>query len=285
MGGNFNLRIQAGQIMQQRTITFIGGGNMAQAIILGLLKQGYPAALLGVSDPSAEKRAYFAALCLRTYTDNLSAVAEAEVVLLAVKPQVLTEVCAPFAALDFSQKLLISIAAGINTARLAQLIPSVQAIVRVMPNTPALVGEGMAGLFAATQTAQPDRDFAAELLSAVGDILWLKDEAQMHAVTAASGSSPAYFFLFLEAMQHSLIEQGLNAEEARHLVQQAMFGSAKMVLENPQLDLATLRQNVTSKGGTTAAALAVFEQQQFQQTVQQAMAACIARSQEMESQC
>ena len=107
----------------------------------------------------------------------------------------------------------------------------------------------------------------------------------MHAVTAASGSSPAYFFLFLEAMQHSLIEQGLNAEEARHLVQQAMFGSAKMVLENPQLDLATLRQNVTSKGGTTAAALAVFEQQQFQQTVQQAMAACIARSQEMESQC
>lgn len=285
MGGNFNLRIQAGQIMQQRTITFIGGGNMAQAIILGLLKQGYPAALLGVSDPSAEKRAYFAALGLRTYTDNLSAVAEAEVVLLAVKPQVLTEVCAPFAALDFSQKLLISIAAGINTARLAQLIPSVQAIVRVMPNTPALVGEGMAGLFAASQTAQPDRDFAAELLSAVGDILWLKDEAQMHAVTAASGSSPAYFFLFLEAMQHSLIEQGLNAEEARHLVQQAMFGSAKMVLENPQLDLATLRQNVTSKGGTTAAALAVFEQQQFQQTVQQAMAACIARSQEMESQC
>ncbi|EGV07448.1 pyrroline-5-carboxylate reductase [Haemophilus pittmaniae HK 85] len=285
MGGNFNLRIQAGQIMQQRTITFIGGGNMAQAIILGLLKQGYPAALLGVSDPSAEKRAYFAALGLRTYTDNLSAVAEAEVVLLAVKPQVLTEVCAPFAALDFSQKLLISIAAGINTARLAQLIPSVQAIVRVMPNTPALVGEGMAGLFAATQTAQPDRDFAAELLSAVGDILWVKDEAQMHAVTAASGSSPAYFFLFLEAMQHNLIEQGLNAEEARHLVQQAMFGSAKMVLENPQLDLATLRQNVTSKGGTTAAALAVFEQQQFQQTVQQAMAACIARSQEMESQC
>ena len=271
--------------MQQRTITFIGGGNMAQAIILGLLKQGYPAALLGVSDPSAEKRAYFAALGLRTYTDNLSAVAEAEVVLLAVKPQVLAEVCAPFAALDFSQKLLISIAAGINTARLAQLIPSVQAIVRVMPNTPALVGEGMAGLFAAPQTAQPDRDFAAELLSAVGDILWLKDEAQMHAVTAASGSSPAYFFLFLEAMQHSLIEQGLNAEEARHLVQQAMFGSAKMVLENPQLDLATLRQNVTSKGGTTAAALAVFEQQQFQQTVQQAMAACIARSQEMESQC
>ena len=285
MGGNFNLRTQAGQIMQQRTITFIGGGNMAQAIILGLLKQGYPAALLGVSDPSAEKRAYFAALGLRTYTDNLSAVAEAEVVLLAAKPQVLAEVCAPFAALDFSQKLLISIAAGINTARLAQLIPSVQAIVRVMPNTPALVGEGMAGLFAAPQTAQQDRDFAAELLSAVGDILWLKDEAQMHAVTAASGSSPAYFFLFLEAMQHSLIEQGLNAEEARHLVQQAMFGSAKMVLENPQLDLATLRQNVTSKGGTTAAALAVFEQQQFQQTVQQAMAACIARSQEMESQC
>ena len=152
-----------------------------------------------------------------------------------------------------------------------------------MPNTPALVGEGMAGLFAAKNTSENDRTFAQDLLAAVGKTLWVDSEEQMHAVTAASGSSPAYFFQFLEAMQQGLIEMGLSAENARELVQQAMLGSAKMVVENPQVDLATLRQNVTSKGGTTAAALNVFNQRQFNDIVQQAMQACVARSKEMET--
>ena len=147
-----------------------------------------------------------------------------------------------------------------------------------MPNTPALVGEGMAGLFAAKNTSENDRTFAQDLLSAVGKTLWVASEDHMHAVTAASGSSPAYFFQFLEAMQQGLIEMGLSAENARELVQQAMLGSAKMVVENPQVDLATLRQNVTSKGGTTAAALNVFNQRQFNDIVQQAIQACVARS-------
>lgn len=120
-------------------------------------------------------------------------------------------------------------------------------------------------------------------MSAVGKTLWVASEEQMHAVTAASGSSPAYFFQFLEAMQQGLIEMGLSAENARELVQQAMLGSAKMVVENPQLDLSTLRQNVTSKGGTTAAALNVLNQYQFNDIVQQAMQACVARSKEMET--
>ena len=152
-----------------------------------------------------------------------------------------------------------------------------------MPNTPALVGEGMAGLFAAKNTSENDRTFAQDLLSAVGKTLWVASEEQMHAVTAASGSSPAYFFQFLEAMQQGLIEMGLSAENARELVQQAMLGSAKMVVENPQVDLSTLRQNVTSKGGTTAAALNVLDQHQFNGIVQQAMQACVARSKEMET--
>lgn len=269
--------------MQHKLIAFIGGGNMAQAIVFGLLKQAYPADKIIVCDPNEEKRELFAQKGVRTSTDNVAAVAQAEVVVLAVKPQVLADVCAPLSAVDFSDKLLISIAAGISVARLIALLPTAHAVVRVMPNTPALVGEGMAGLFAAKNTSENDRTLAQDLLSAVGKTLWVASEEQMHAVTAASGSSPAYFFQFLEAMQQGLIEMGLSAENARELVQQAMLGSAKMVVENPQIDLSTLRQNVTSKGGTTAAALNVLNQHQFNGIVQQAMQACVARSKEMET--
>ena len=269
--------------MQHKLIAFIGGGNMAQAIVFGLLKQAYPADKIIICDPNEEKRALFAQKRVLTSTDNIAAVAQAEVVLLAVKPQVLAEVCSPLSAVNFSDKLLISIAAGISVARLIALLPTAHAVVRVMPNTPALVGEGMAGLFAAKNTSENDRTLAQDLLSAVGKTLWMASEEQMHAVTAASGSSPAYFFQFLEAMQQGLIEMGLSAENARELVQQAMLGSAKMVVENPQVDLSTLRQNVTSKGGTTAAALNVLNQHQFNGIVQQAMQACVARSKEMET--
>lgn len=269
--------------MQHKLIAFIGGGNMAQAIVFGLLKQAYPADKIIVCDPNEEKRDLFAQKGVRTSTDNVAAVAQAEVVVLAVKPQVLADVCAPLSAVDFSDKLLISIAAGISVARLIALLPTAQAVVRVMPNTPALVGEGMAGLFAAKNTSENDRTLAQDLLSSVGKTLWVASEEHMHAVTAASGSSPAYFFQFLEAMQQGLIEMGLSAENARELVQQAMLGSAKMVVENPQVDLSTLRQNVTSKGGTTAAALNVLNQHQFNDIVQQAMQACVARSKEMET--
>lgn len=269
--------------MQHKLVCFIGGGNMAQAIVFGLLKQAYPADKIIVCDPNEEKRDLFVQKGVRTSTDNVAAVAQAEVVLLAVKPQVLAEVCSPLSAVDFSDKLLISIAAGISVKRLTALLLTSKAVVRVMPNTPALVGEGMAGLFADQNTSENDRTFAQDLLSAVGKTLWVVSEEHMHAVTAASGSSPAYFFQFLEAMQQSLIDMGLSVDNARELVQQAMLGSAKMVVENPQLDLATLRQNVTSKGGTTAAALNVLNQHQFNDIVQQAMKACVARSKEMET--
>lgn len=269
--------------MQHKFITFVGGGNMAQAIVFGLLKRGYPAENITVCDPNEEKQRLFASKGVRVATDNVAAVSSAEVVLLAVKPQVLAEVCVPLSAVDFSDKFVISIAAGVSLARLTALLPTATSIVRVMPNTPALVGEGMAGLFAAKNTSENDRTFAQDLLSAVGKTLWVDSEEKMHAVTAASGSSPAYFFQFLEAMQQGLIEMGLSTENARELVQQAMLGSAKMVVENPQVDLATLRQNVTSKGGTTVAALNVFNQRQFNDIVQQAMQACVARSKEMET--
>ena len=251
--------------MQQKLIAFIGGGNMAQAIVLGLLKQGYPADKIIVNDPNEEKRAFFAQYGVAVSTDNEQSITQSEVVLFAVKPQVLADVCKPLSAVDFSDKLIISIAAGISTARLAGLIPTAKSIVRVMPNTP-----------------ETDRTFAEDLLSAVGKTTWVTNEDQMHAVTAASGSSPAYFFQFLEAMQQGLIEMGLDEKQSRELVQQAMLGSAKLVIENPQTALSTLRENVTSKGGTTAAALNVFNQHQFNDIIKQAMQACVARSQEME---
>ncbi len=268
--------------MQHKLITFIGGGNMAQAIVFGLLKRGYPAQQIIVCDPNEDRRALFAARGTQVSADNLTSAQRAEVVLLAVKPQVMAEVCAPLSALDFSDKLLISIAAAISVQRLTALLPSAQHIVRVMPNTPALVSEGMAGLFAAPSVSQEFKTFAEELLNAVGKTCWVAQEEDMHAVTAASGSSPAYFFLFMEAMQRALTEMGLDEENSRLLVQQSALGAAKMVTENPQSSLAVLRENVTSKGGTTAAALAVFNQQNLTQTVQQAMQACVARSQEME---
>ncbi|TCJ98399.1 pyrroline-5-carboxylate reductase [Volucribacter psittacicida] len=271
--------------MQQKSIVFIGGGNMAQAIIFGLLSKGYPAQLINVCDRNPSKLALFANKGVAIEQDKEKALQQADVVVLAVKPQAMAETCAEFAsAVDFTNKLVISIAAGISCARLAQYLPSAQAIIRVMPNTPALVAEGMTGLFATEQVSLSLKQFTQQLFSSVGQVCWVKDEQKMHAITAAAGSSPAYFFLFMEAMAQALADSGLDNEQIRLLIQQSALGAAKMVVENPKLSLSQLRENVTSKGGTTAAALQVFQQHQLDQLVQQAMQACITRSQQMEKQ-
>ncbi|MGR6980383.1 pyrroline-5-carboxylate reductase [Testudinibacter sp. P27/CKL/0425] len=269
--------------MQQKLIAFIGAGNMSRAIILGLLNSGYPADKIIASNPSRAKLDALAQLGVQTTQDNQQAAAAADVVLLAVKPQLMASVCGELSGLDFSHKLVISIAAGISVARLQQLLPSAVALVRVMPNTPSLLSAGMAGLFANAECTAADRTFAAELMQAVGKICWLQQEKEINTVIAASGSSPAYFFLFLEAMQQEVVKMGLAPQQARELIQQAMLGAAQMVIANPDTELAELRQQVTSKGGTTAAAIAVFEQQQLAATVQAAMRAAVARAEEMES--
>ena len=268
--------------MQHKSICFIGGGNMTQAIVFGLLKQGYPASYITVCDRNETKRALFAQQGVGVSSDNVNAVKQAEVIVLAVKPQAAETACNMLSAVDFSDKLLISIMAAISSQRLTALLPTAQHIVRVMPNTPALVSEGMAGLFAPVDMVSEFKQFAQDLLSAVGKTCWLEQEADMHIVTAASGSSPAYFFLFMEAMQQALLNMGLTDQQARELVQQSALGAAKMSVENSQLSFATLRENVTSKGGATAAALTVFAQRQLADTVEQAMQACVARSKEME---
>lgn len=269
--------------MQHKSICFIGGGNMAQAIVFGLLNKGYTAEKITVCDPNEEKRALFSARGVGVSTDNINAVQEADVIVLAVKPQVAGEVCRPLSAVNFADKLVISIMAAISIEKLTALLPTASQIVRVMPNTPALVSEGMSGLFAKSSLSSEYKSFAENLLKAVGKTCWVDNEQEMHAVTAASGSSPAYFFLFMEAMQNALLNMGLNEEQARLLVQQSALGAAKMTVENPQISFSTLRENVTSKGGTTAAALNLFNQRELAEIVEQAMQACVARSQEMET--
>lgn len=269
--------------MEQRKITFIGAGNMAQAIITGLLRAGYPAPLICATNRTAETRHALAdRFGIQTSADNLSAAAEADVIVLGVKPQNMADTLAPLAQLNWHGKLVISLAAGISVARLQQLLSGAPQIIRVMPNTPALLGEGMSGLFAAPAVNQADRQFADTLLSAVGKTCWLAAESDINGVIAASGSAPAYFFLFMEAMQAEAQRQGFSADTARALVQQAALGAARMVVENPHTSLPELRAQVTSKGGTTAEAIRVFNEEHLPEMVAKAMQAAVQRAQEME---
>ncbi|MFO6422728.1 pyrroline-5-carboxylate reductase [Motilimonas sp. KMU-193] len=270
--------------MEQKKITFIGAGNMASSLIGGLVQDGYDKNLLSASDPNADNRAKMEQqFAITTLTDNAQAVAAADVVVLAVKPQIMADVCQHLVdqGVDLANKLFISIAAGISVARLQGIFGSVP-VVRTMPNTPALLQQGMTGLFASEQVSDSDKAFAGDLMAAVGKIVWVETEAQINGIIAASGSAPAYFFLFMEAMQQTAIEMGFSPEQARLLVQQSALGSAQMVIENPDLDLATLRTNVTSKGGTTAEAIRTFNEQGLSDIVKQAMHAAAERGAEME---
>lgn len=268
--------------MQDKKIAFIGAGNMAFAVILGLLKSGFSAEkIVAVNKSNQARREELAALGVQTLAAK-SAVQWADVVVLAVKPQVMAEVCAGFADVDFSKKWLISVAAGISVARLQQLLPSANNIIRTMPNTPALIGQGMTGLFAKNGTNSAACQFAEQLFCAVGQICWMEQETQINQIIALTGSSPAYFFRFMEAMQKSALAMGFSADEAKRLIQSVALGAAEMVGQNADIPLATLRENVTSKGGTTAKALEVFEQYQIDEMLDNAMRAVVARAEEME---
>lgn len=269
--------------MQHKKIAFIGAGNMAKAIIAGLVANDYPTTLITASDPNQEQRDKLRQqLAINTTQDNQQAAQDADVIILAVKPQLMQAVVETLSAVDISQKLVISIAAGISSRRLNELFATPVRLVRVMPNTPALLGLGMSGLYASPELSQQEKDFSYDLLSAVGEAVWVSSESDIDVVTAVSGSGPAYFFLFMEAMHKEALQQGFDEDTARLLVQQTALGAAKMVMDNPHTSIATLRENVTSKGGTTAAALNVFNQATLSDTVAQAMQAAVSRAEEME---
>ncbi len=270
--------------MQHRKLCFIGAGNMAGAIIAGLVTSGYPASLISVCAPSNKNRDALAEKYgIHSSSDNIACAGDAEVVVLAVKPQLMADVCKDLHQhIDFSNKLVLSIAAGVRVERFYALLGKDLNIVRIMPNTPSLVGKGMSGLYAPSQVSEQDREYSSELMTAVGKICWVDSEEGINQVIAAAGSAPAYFFLFMEAMQQEAQRQGLSANSARLLVQQAASGAAALVEANPETPLSTLRENVTSKGGTTFEALKVFNERELTAIVAEAMQAAVHRAQEME---
>lgn len=260
-------------------IGFIGGGNMASSLITGLIRQGTSGASLGVAEPDAEKRRQFATIPgLLATPDNALIAQRAEVLVLAVKPQMLKAVCQalrePLAGRD---PLVISIAAGIDTGALSRWLDPSLPIVRAMPNTPALLGHGATGLFANAGVSAAQRQQAERLFNGVGMVRWLADEAQLDLVTALSGSGPAYFFLFMEALTEGAQELGLAPELARDLTLQTALGAAHMARDSG-LGLDALRIRVTSPGGTTEQGLRVLECEGLRRIAREALAAAQARA-------
>ncbi len=265
-----------------KTIAFIGGGNMAGALIHGLVEDGTDPGRILVAEPDATRREQLAVrFGVRTTEDNTAAAQEAEILVLAVKPQVLPQVAKALApALAQNQPLCISIAAGIRHAALQAWLGEGVPLVRAMPNTPAMLQSGATGLYAPPPLDEAQREAAEHVLRAVGVVIWVEEESLMDAVTAVSGSGPAYFFLFMEAMEQAAIELGLPAETARLLVRQTALGATRMALES-ELDLPTLRLGVTSPGGTTERAIHAFEEGGLRRLVHRALEAARDRSQEL----
>ncbi len=262
-------------------IGFIGAGNMAGALMDGLISDGRDPSGLAAADTDTAKLDALGARGIYTSMDNADIVARSSAVILAVKPQVMMEVLTPLRdVLATHDCLLVSIAAGISMDSLQTWTHAKQAIVRCMPNTPALIQTGASALFANSACTGEQKAVAESLLGAVGTMCWLDQEADMDAVTALSGSGPAYFFLLMEAMQEAAVAQGLDADTARQLCLQTALGAARLALQS-DVDVAELRRRVTSPGGTTEAALRQFESEDFNAMVARALAKAADRSREL----
>ena len=259
-------------------IAFIGGGNMASAIIGGLIRQGLPATQVMVVEPFEATRALLNSQHgVQAHPAPGPFLADADLIVWAVKPQSFREAAAPVAPLA-GRALQLSVMAGIRAADIAAASGSAR-IVRCMPNTPALVGRGMTGLFDASG-APADRQLAETVIRTTGDVLWVEREELLDAVTALSGSGPAYVFYFLEAMQQAGAELGLTASQARRLAVGTFAGGTELAADSPE-PLATLRERVTSKGGTTHAALTALEQAGVKAAFVKAMHAACVRAAEL----
>ena len=247
--------------MSEPKITFIGGGNMARAIYRGLVESGFPAENIGVVDPSeAAQSAARASGLIRIAESATDADLSADLIVLAVKPQITDIALSPLAHRVSSTATVLSIIAGINSASLANLLglPNDDAVVRSMPNTPALVGEGMTGLFSNSDQRAHGRILAERVMSAVGQCVWVSNESDLDLVTAISGSGPAYFFLFMESLADAAVELGMSPQTAHQLSVQTALGAAKLAQASDD-GLAKPRENVTSPGGTTEQAIESFE--------------------------
>ncbi|KFF47906.1 pyrroline-5-carboxylate reductase [Gammaproteobacteria bacterium MFB021] len=267
---------------QASHISFIGAGNMASAIFAGMLDSGYPAAAITATSRSQERLDAIAAQYpVHTTRDNLAAVATADVVVLAVKPQMMRELCLSLReAVQARRPLIVSVAAGLEAATLEQWLGGELAVIRCMPNTPSLVGAGASGLYANARVDAAQRSLASELLGAVGLVEWVEEEAQIDAVTAVSGSGPAYCFLFMESLEAAGIALGLAPESARRLALQTVYGAAKMARES-EFEPAELRRRVTSPNGTTERAIQSFQDAELARIVATAAEAAAERAREL----
>jgi pyrroline-5-carboxylate reductase len=266
-------------------IAFIGGGNMATALVAGLVRHGAQPGGIAVAEPRAEalqdlSRQYGVA----TYTDNAEAAEGASLLVLAVKPQMMAEVCRGLrGVVQQYRPVVVSIAAGIRIAQIERWLDAALPVVRCMPNTPAMFGAGATGLYANARVSAPQRAEAQHVLDAAGLTVWVSGEDQLDVVTALSGSGPAYFFLMVEALEHAAVAQGLAPEAARALAAQTALGAGRMLLESGDT-AATLRQKVTSPNGTTQAALESFQADHFPAIVARAVDAARRRGEELSEQ-
>ena len=272
----------AAPIPLEGTVAFIGGGNMARSLIGALIRGGVAARSIAVAEPDATTREALARdFGIVAHASSTDAVRGASTIVLAVKPQVLAGVCPEIGrALGDAAPLIVSIAAGIRIDQIERWIGRPLPIVRSMPNTPALIGAGATGLIANARASEDDRASAEAMLDAAGRTAWIEREDLMDTVTALSGSGPAYFFLLVEALEDAAVAQGLPRETARMLASQTCLGAGRMLVESGEAP-STLRERVTSPGGTTAAALAAFDAGGLRKLVAAAVAAATERGREL----
>lgn len=263
-------------------IAFIGTGNMASAIIGGLIADGVPAnALAGTTHTPASAERASRELGIQVTTDNDAAIAAADVVVLGVKPQMLADVCRAIApAIQARKPLVVSIAAGIEAEAIARWLNADLSMVRCMPNTPSLVGTGVSGLYANASVTSHERALVERMFSAVGQVHWVENEQDLHLITAICGSAPAYFYRFAEALAGAAVARGMSEETARSLVGQVALGAARMMTETGETP-GELRRRVTSPGGTTEQALRQLDAADLDAIVNTAVEACIVRSRQL----
>ena len=267
-------------VLDNKKISFIGGGNMAQALISGLVSCGVKPSLITVADPSSEAREQLAAKGMNTVdptADAKAAVIDADIVVLAVKPQVMKAVVSSFADV-LDKQLVISVAAGLSTELLSDMLHGYDNIVRAMPNTPAMIQMGATGLYGTDNISAEQKQLATAVMEASGLVMWVDNEEHMHAVTAVSGSAPAYMFYFIESMVDGAVALGLDKEQASALAMQTMLGAAKMAMNSEDAP-AELRRKVTSPNGTTQAAVESMQANDIGRQIAEAMQACYDRSQ------
>ncbi|MCY4051041.1 MAG: pyrroline-5-carboxylate reductase [Gammaproteobacteria bacterium] len=271
--------------MMKQKLAFVGGGSMARSLIGGLLANNYDPSLIRVSDPVSEQReALSNDFSVHILEDNLACIHDADVVIAAVKPQILKEVLISLHQhLDISSQFLISIAAGIRTDTMRYWISRDISLIRVMPNTPALIGCGASVLFANQNVKRSQKNIAENIMRAVGEVAWINNEDLLDAVTAISGSGPAYFFRIIEIMINSAKKNGLDPELSKNLVLQTALGAAQLAKAS-NLSASELRTQVTSKKGTTEAALNFLDNANIEALFEGAVSAAMIRSRELASE-